>query len=385
MGILDLFRRKKRDKDAPAAAADTPDQQPSREAPTEDAPPTAAVDEPPTACKTAAQSEAATGDIPAADAVAAPTADADKAEEAAAESCTTVEGETDVEKAAAGDGQAEVLSPTEILMLFYAENYSQDQQFFEGFWYYDYQLQDPYPTLQMLWEQGYLQLGDLTGTLQRETAANLRQLLRRQGLPTSGNKQVLVQRLLDSVGPQALQQLFPHRRFCLTEKGQQIVAQNPGIYYAHTHPNCGVDICTAHQLCAGPQNHLTALYAQLEKKARQQLEQQDWAAYRTTRFGMSQIAQDQDDQRRALRLLAEVLYCDLYQLGADAAAISRAKLPTGTLRALRAVQRALELSDRQLHEALTEEFSSLLSPRHELPDETCADIVLDALGAAVKA
>mgnify|MGYP000500239037 CR=1 FL=1 len=76
-----------------------------------------------------------------------------------------------------------MLSPTEILMLFYAENYSQDQQFFEGFWYYDYQLQDPYPTLQMLWEQGYLQLGDLTGTLQRETAANMRQLLRRQGLP----------------------------------------------------------------------------------------------------------------------------------------------------------------------------------------------------------
>lgn len=77
--------------------------------------------------------------------------------------------------------------------------------------------------LPRLLDAGYLELGDLRQRISLKTVPELKAILADRELKVSGKKQELIQRLLDHVDSEELEELFPVGVYRITEKGEQAV------------------------------------------------------------------------------------------------------------------------------------------------------------------
>lgn len=77
------------------------------------------------------------------------------------------------------------------------------------------------PALDRLLEGGYLRRGDIRRNVERKTIPDLKAVLAERELKTSGKKGELVQRLLDNIPPEELEELFPEGVYEMTEKGRR--------------------------------------------------------------------------------------------------------------------------------------------------------------------
>ena len=75
------------------------------------------------------------------------------------------------------------------------------------------------PALQRLLDAGYLELGDMEQRISLKTIPELKAILADRELKTSGKKKELVHRLLDNIGEEVLEELFPVNVYKITEKG----------------------------------------------------------------------------------------------------------------------------------------------------------------------
>lgn len=75
------------------------------------------------------------------------------------------------------------------------------------------------PALSRLLRGGYLQRGSVQKSIERKTIPDLKAVLSEKELKTSGKKGELVQRLLNNVPPDELEELFPVGVYEATEKG----------------------------------------------------------------------------------------------------------------------------------------------------------------------
>ena len=81
------------------------------------------------------------------------------------------------------------------------------------------------PARDRLLKDGYLHRGDIRKSIERKTIPDLKAVLADKELKTSGKKGELVQRLLDNIPPDELEELFPEGVYEMTEKGGRALDQ----------------------------------------------------------------------------------------------------------------------------------------------------------------
>lgn len=126
------------------------------------------------------------------------------------------------------------LFPNEIILLLHAEqrNYSTNipgNSSLFSYWEEEHGITSLETALTELCNRGFLKYGDLEYTLNRITMDRLKNLLREKKLPISGNKGVVIQRLISSIPSEELLLYYPDRYFQLTSLGQEELLNNKHI------------------------------------------------------------------------------------------------------------------------------------------------------------
>ena len=127
------------------------------------------------------------------------------------------------------------LPPREIMMLSYAEYYATDTDVFPRFWLYDYAIDDPKVILTKLLNGGFIQVASAADSLSRLTVKELKTVLEKHDLPQTGKKAVLIDRIIESISSDELENIVLSRKYKLTDVGQNELKQNEYVPYLHTH------------------------------------------------------------------------------------------------------------------------------------------------------
>ncbi|MFC7752040.1 SAP domain-containing protein [Tsukamurella soli] len=205
------------------------------------------------------------------------------------------------------------LYPHEVLLLTYAPLLLTRGRRFQLFWADRYGVADPLSALRSLAERGFLAPENDADTVGRQTIAGLKPVLAARGLKVSGSKAALVDRVLDSLTPMEIDDLYPERYYASTAIAIDAVAASPQIPHIHRHPNIeGLDIFSLTELVRlnpGPYrdtvwrclNWLSLIHAVNGK----------WGFYGSARYAMATFLAEEDRWRDAIAMLAEVAFYDL--------------------------------------------------------------------------
>ena len=127
------------------------------------------------------------------------------------------------------------LYPHEILMLSYASNYKTtlENNIYQSFWLDKYYVDNPNTILKSLVERGFIDIGDISQTIERLTISELKENLASINQKTNGSKQELINRILINIPENILNKRYPHRYFKLTDLGKQELLDNQYVPYLH--------------------------------------------------------------------------------------------------------------------------------------------------------
>lgn len=132
------------------------------------------------------------------------------------------------------------LTPAEILMLHYADTFTDGNNTFQGFWNYRYNISNPETILNKLQLTGFISVGDPAYQLQHLSATEIKKLLSDRGLKTTGKKTALIERLIDSVDTLSIRDSLP-RYYRLTEKGAAAKQTPESDFILYVHRNQFLD------------------------------------------------------------------------------------------------------------------------------------------------
>lgn len=296
------------------------------------------------------------------------------------------------------------LYPHEILMLHYAEKFTNHDDAFPLWWESRYSVTSPRRLLHSLFNRGFLALGGLENALERLTTKELKEELSAAGLNTNGKKAELIERLLGNVDHKKLAQKHPEQYFVLTDYGAAEIAQNPYVIYQHKHPN----YLSIYEMNVKLSNNPKELsYKDIQRKA---LQKNISAASKADRVGLYRMAlwhmyefskeEDSNDYKAHLRLLcgitawdlSDIYYFDELENGSLIQEInnssSRLKwkiehyfpyqtscLKIHTAQDLATLQSQLGMSDEKYREAIIRHFERLDIPDNVFTRDECIDII----------
>lgn len=127
----------------------------------------------------------------------------------------------------------------EVLLLEYCSygKYPKPSSGYPGFWWFEYGIRDVGHALESLEKRGFLQWCSLDQRLSVLKIDELKQLLAHEGLPTSGKKADLVERIIKGIPD--VDQTLPEasKKYSLTPLGQAELLENGYIPYMHKHPH----------------------------------------------------------------------------------------------------------------------------------------------------
>lgn len=204
------------------------------------------------------------------------------------------------------------LYPHEILILDYAHTFYTESNSFQGFWWYGYGVRDVQAILNSLVERGFLEIGDIRGTMEKQTTTVIKDVLKSYGLKTSGKKAEIIQRALDKIPGDELSKRFPQRTYKLTSLGQEELKSEDYIPYIHRH-GYGLDIWSMNRLihAESPKSYRDIIWEHLNNASMECLSENNWGLYRNCRLSMSEFLKEENRIKDSLALLAEVAYVDL--------------------------------------------------------------------------
>lgn len=203
------------------------------------------------------------------------------------------------------------LEPRQILMLGYAHIFTTDHDHY-AFWKHRYGITDMPTAIDELESQGFLQIGDRSVTLEAATNAQLKDVLRQHGLKVSGKKADLVERLLESVPADELDERFPERRYQLTDLGKVAVEENEYIQYVHSNrQDLDINVIAAVAAKNPGAQWRDLMWGYLNEKSTAHAAAKEWGFYRVMRFTMAEFLTEEHRWSDALGLMAEVVYIDL--------------------------------------------------------------------------
>ena len=299
-----------------------------------------------------------------------------------------------VEKIIKGMKPNEVgLYPHEVLLLFYAPKYYLEGNTYPGFWWYKYGVKDVDKCLISLKDRGFLQIGSLRSAIEKETAAVLKDVLKDNRLKVSGKKAELVQRLIDEVSEEKLNDIFTKRTYDLTDAGNEILKKEDYIPYIHRHGIEDLDIWSLSEKVKSRKAGLSfrdVIWGYLNERSMIHIKNSDFGLYRNCRFSMSEFVKEEGKLDNAFSLLSEVIrydlsglsngfsmqFMDIYADGYFPYKNSIVTMAPGITSRVVDYQEKKGLSDDELKSKLLEEMNRIQLPFSLFVAEECADIVL---------
>lgn len=283
------------------------------------------------------------------------------------------------------------LYPHEVLALFYAHKYSTGTNLYEGFWEYRYGISDMDALLNSLYLKGFLQTGSLEDTMSKATTATLKDIAFQYGLPKSGSKADLIQRLLNNVNRNDLEVLFPNRFYSLTPQGQSIVEKENYVKYIHNQKDSDLTIWNFSEMMHNePSATFEEVFVQYYiDQSTKFLYQQSYGLYRNSLFSIFDFLFSQKQYDDALCILSKVIYCDLSGLSNsfDGHSLFHAPrffpyeesfitIPPALSNRIHVCQEKLSLSDEELSSKIADSISNFKLPFHIFTLDECVDIIL---------
>lgn len=131
----------------------------------------------------------------------------------------------------------------EILLLEYCSygTYPHPKNGYPGFWWFEYGIRDVGAALKSLEDRGFIRYATASESLPKLTVAQLKDLLDKCSLPSSGKKAELIACVQNGIQEETLTRFITERKYALTEYGTAELAENQYIPYMHKHPKKTTD------------------------------------------------------------------------------------------------------------------------------------------------
>lgn len=296
------------------------------------------------------------------------------------------------------------LYPHEILMLEYAHTYKTKGNSFQGFWKYQYYVDEPQKLLNRLCEQGFIEIGDVSSVIENMKVVDIKKELSEIGEATTGKKADLVCRLLHKADLEQLGSKYKDRYYRLTLKGQQEVEENQYVAYLHKHPYMSIWEMNKFLNNNNPKKlkYRDIIWRELNNNSTKYYENGDFGFYRNTRLAMHDFLIEENKYENALGFLCEVALYDLNGLGnGEKERLDKAlqdkllqeslkyyfpyktsilTVPPGIVGYFGVIQEHLKLNDEKYKTLLIEMFNKYQLRRNIFTNNECADIVLCEIG-----
>lgn len=123
----------------------------------------------------------------------------------------------------------------EILLLDYCSKgtYPGPKNGYPGFWWFEYGIRDVGAALRSLESRGFIEYSPIKECIRSLTMPQLKEILAKYDLPTTGKKADLLHRVHESVSEEDLLDAGVEQKYRLTQKGYHELQQNEYIPYMH--------------------------------------------------------------------------------------------------------------------------------------------------------
>lgn len=204
--------------------------------------------------------------------------------------------------------------PHEVLLLSYAPRYTTKQTDYPKFWLYKYGIADIHEELKKLILRGAVKYGTLQDTVNHATLVEIKKVLAQKGVPQTGTKAKLCERLFQNFTEKELNVIFDDRCYQLTELGEEIIKECDWIPYIHNHLIEDLDIWNFSDMMGKASKGVTyrdVLWGYLNQKSQEHYIKGDFGLYGCTCYTMAQIAAAGGRLETALSLLYLVIITNL--------------------------------------------------------------------------
>lgn len=115
---------------------------------------------------------------------------------------------------------------------------AQSKSFYQQYLIYDYGIPDPVNFYNTLFEQGFFALADAREVLESYKVTKLKTILEAAGEKKSGKKEELIERIINSVPKERLDELsFTAQLYTLSQKGKEFIKKHEDLIYLHKKRN----------------------------------------------------------------------------------------------------------------------------------------------------
>lgn len=131
----------------------------------------------------------------------------------------------------------------EILLLFYCSKgkYPHPKDGYPGFWWFKYGIRDVGKALKSLEDRGFIEFGTVADAAASLKVAELKDLLSAEGLPKTGKKADMVNRVTDNVPEEKILAAGAELKYHLTRLGEEELEDNAYVPYMHNNHNTTVE------------------------------------------------------------------------------------------------------------------------------------------------
>ncbi len=283
------------------------------------------------------------------------------------------------------------LYPHEILMLHYASDYRPDaKNRYQEFWLSRYGVKDCDKLLNSLVKKDALKIEvNILLNLQALTIPDLKEVLKNNGLPITGKKADLVNRILENVDEDKLPTSSKIKRYVISEMGKNSLEESEYVLYIHRHYIDDLDIWKLNQLVnSEPKtSYRDKIWDYLIQKGKKYIADNDFGLYRNIKMQMSNLASEENDFQSAYFIFLEVIYLDINDYLGNSFEIeylkedlehyfsytNRIGIPSD-IDIMNDLQEKLHFSNEKLKSDFIEEWSKYHFPVSIFNAEQCADI-----------
>lgn len=284
------------------------------------------------------------------------------------------------------------LNPEEILMLDSKNGSSADDDYYPGFWNYQYNI-NPKEVFVSLVRRGFFEeTKSLDNTLNSKTVDELKDILRKNRLKLSGKKSVLIDRILNEMPQNTLANIELKSVYKLSLIGQELINKNEHIIYFHRNSEYDISIYQAHDFKMKHTHYSPSdiAFHLLNQQSEEYLTRGDWGLYRNARLNLARVALTENEFEATLNFLFEVCFLDLSGLSNNFSMEfidiyekyffpyekSNHTIAPGVIKLLIKTKVKLKLNDNELLESLSTMLKKSHLPFHLFTKEEVSNIVL---------
>lgn len=205
------------------------------------------------------------------------------------------------------------LYPHEIIVLFYASKYSDQDTVFSGFWLNRYGISDVREILRDLFEKGFIKYASVEETVKHQKVPQIKEFLKNHRLKVTGNKDALIERVLQNFSQDELEQYFTTKYYELTELGIQEVKSNQALIYIHNKPLNNIDIWVANKwIYENPGIPFEDIvFEKLDNELKSAVSKKDYGMYLNIVYGAIRFNIEKRRFEDALREIAHQIYFEV--------------------------------------------------------------------------